>query len=413
MAPSQTRKRKSGEMATPEAVTPSGSPAPKKMRITVSQKQALIDNLQLEGVNSLVFHERVLTYYLVTERARRLRAQYAIQCKDLRSRIERRIHRIPIAMRNMTMAELMNQHQETKKPAPTSPIKAAEHALPIPPQLGVPSVSSTLPQSLKRQKIQQDNQILRSRKRKSSEIHIASDKENDHEHSTAAPEALPVTKNTKRTKTTATRTTSRTQKPAASVLSPRSHNSRTLPRSPIKEKDYTAPPSPSKLQQTSYIARPISPLKPNSPLKSAATAATSAISASVHGMIEHARNRAALSKPTRTNSVRKASKETNPISATGTTRTTAKAAPRPISAMSSHSIDTDISTATDNTVITKIKRVASKKVMAPPAKPVKATTAARASPAAKTALKKNATGPVKKVVVAEPAIGKRVLRKRA
>ncbi len=61
MAPPNTRKRKSEAMEEPEAVvdlgqqdgnvTPTGSPGParKKMRITQTQKQALMDNLQLES----------------------------------------------------------------------------------------------------------------------------------------------------------------------------------------------------------------------------------------------------------------------------------------------------------------------------------------------------------------------------
>jgi hypothetical protein len=49
MAPTQTRKRKSEDMATPEAVTPTGSPTSKRMKITEPQKQALVDNLQLES----------------------------------------------------------------------------------------------------------------------------------------------------------------------------------------------------------------------------------------------------------------------------------------------------------------------------------------------------------------------------
>ena len=56
MAPANSRKRKSDEMEElgqepPRAVTPTGSPARKKMRITQSQKQALMDNLQLESKN--------------------------------------------------------------------------------------------------------------------------------------------------------------------------------------------------------------------------------------------------------------------------------------------------------------------------------------------------------------------------
>jgi hypothetical protein len=57
MTPPQTRKRKSeemeGERAEAAATTPTGTPARKKMRITQSQKQALIDNLQLESAYQL------------------------------------------------------------------------------------------------------------------------------------------------------------------------------------------------------------------------------------------------------------------------------------------------------------------------------------------------------------------------
>lgn len=50
MAPGNARKRKSDEMEeTPRAVTPTGSPVHKKMKITQTQKQALMDNLQLES----------------------------------------------------------------------------------------------------------------------------------------------------------------------------------------------------------------------------------------------------------------------------------------------------------------------------------------------------------------------------
>lgn len=53
MAP-QSRKRKSDAMEeTPHPHTPTGSPARKRMKITESQKQALIDNLQLESMSDL------------------------------------------------------------------------------------------------------------------------------------------------------------------------------------------------------------------------------------------------------------------------------------------------------------------------------------------------------------------------
>jgi hypothetical protein len=62
MAPLQSKKRKSADshaldvettagpsQATEGSKTPTGSPARKKMKITQDQKQALIDNLQLES----------------------------------------------------------------------------------------------------------------------------------------------------------------------------------------------------------------------------------------------------------------------------------------------------------------------------------------------------------------------------
>ncbi|PHH59700.1 hypothetical protein CDD81_2646 [Ophiocordyceps australis] len=67
--------------------------------ITASQKQALIDNLQLE----------------VTERARRLRAQYSIQAQNLRSRVEIRVNRIPLSLRRMKMGDLLAKYQRQQQ----------------------------------------------------------------------------------------------------------------------------------------------------------------------------------------------------------------------------------------------------------------------------------------------------------
>lgn len=47
---------------------------------------------------------------LVTERARKLRSQYALQANDLRARIERRVNRIPISLRKANMGELYEKH---------------------------------------------------------------------------------------------------------------------------------------------------------------------------------------------------------------------------------------------------------------------------------------------------------------
>ncbi len=48
----------------------------------------------------------------VTERARKLRAQYALQAQSLRTRIELRINRIPTSLRQANMGELLGKYQE-------------------------------------------------------------------------------------------------------------------------------------------------------------------------------------------------------------------------------------------------------------------------------------------------------------
>lgn len=300
----------------------------------------------------------------------------------------------------------MEKHGAPKQAQPKTQSKAArqpqaetgaskERPLPpLPPQEPAKHHSPVRPQP--------QSTAGRGKKRKSSDIQIASDKEND---ATGAPDTLPVTKNNKRAKT-ATTTSGPTKQ--QSVLSPRSHNSRTLPRSPIKEYAI-APSSPTK----SMIARPTSPLKPASPFKTAATAATSAISASMHGMIEHAK-RSTTAKLTRT-----ASKE-KPATTRGQMlpppRPAAHSSPqRAISQSSTHSTSTDVSTASSGTTLVKPKRGRPATIKTTEAKSPGTTAkrgVAKAASAAKTALKRNATTANKKVVVAEPAAGKRVLRKR-
>ncbi|KAI5288241.1 hypothetical protein KEM52_001246, partial [Ascosphaera acerosa] len=50
-----------------------------------------------------------------TERARNLREQYALQAADLRARIERRINRVPVALRQVTMGELVARHAQLRQ----------------------------------------------------------------------------------------------------------------------------------------------------------------------------------------------------------------------------------------------------------------------------------------------------------
>ncbi|KAJ6134703.1 hypothetical protein N7523_001025 [Penicillium sp. IBT 18751x] len=222
-----TLKRKSPEFADPTDVTPTGPPA-KRMRLTQSQKQALIDNLQLE----------------ITERARKLRSQYALQANDLRSRIERRVNRIPVSLRKVTMGELFDKHSGLFKTSPmrkASPVKAFR----APPSISIDQALSP---------------ARENRSRRTSHDDHYSDKENAP--ATGEPEGLKNPK--RRGKAPAAGSASRvaSQEVRANdnrILSPKSLNSRTYPQSPFRA-------SPEK-GQPSYLSRPTSPLKPSSPLR--------------------------------------------------------------------------------------------------------------------------------------------------
>ncbi|KAH6685239.1 Borealin N terminal-domain-containing protein [Plectosphaerella plurivora] len=218
MAPTRTKKRASASSPAAESqmvptkmsTTPTRSPIKKRRGITVEQKKAITENLQLE----------------ITDRARRLRAQYHARAQSLRSRVEMRVARIPRALLKLTMDELLAKCTDQQKrvaaasrppPVPAkdypprhSPVKAAAHA------------SRASP---------------RPRKRNSDEI---VDKENQvgdidnpkKKHRAGHGPASAITD-------------------AAQILSPTSINARYVPRD-------RAPQSPAK----SHVARPASPVKP-------------------------------------------------------------------------------------------------------------------------------------------------------
>ena len=50
----------------------------------------------------------------MTKRARKLRAQYALQAQSLRTRIERRVHRIPTSLLKANISELLLKHIEER-----------------------------------------------------------------------------------------------------------------------------------------------------------------------------------------------------------------------------------------------------------------------------------------------------------
>lgn len=145
----------------PPARTPLQSPVKKPVMITEAQKQALMDNLQLEGNFSLALSRRTTKSFSVTERARKLRAQYALQAQSLRTRLELRINRIPTSLRKVNMGDLYEKHQEGVKhpafrPAPTSaeaakPSEAGvEPAKPQPPAKPIESKAAPRSRGLKR-----------------------------------------------------------------------------------------------------------------------------------------------------------------------------------------------------------------------------------------------------------------------
>jgi len=75
----------------------------------------------------------VLIVSTVGERARKLRAQYALQAQGLRMRLEMRVNRIPVALRKMTIGELLDKHSEgslVRKEKTVSPVKTASRLPP-------------------------------------------------------------------------------------------------------------------------------------------------------------------------------------------------------------------------------------------------------------------------------------------
>ncbi|KAL9137613.1 MAG: hypothetical protein Q9175_001164 [Cornicularia normoerica] len=235
MAPARTKKARSStetsSTACPQSVTlqspartPVQSPRKRSMTITEGQKQALIDNLQLE----------------ITERARKLRAQYALQAQSLRTRIELRINRIPNSLRKANMGELLNSNMEMSDQMQQG-ARREEKAVEVAP--------SSVPEP----------------------IVVDTMKSADKENNAQSLEAIPNPK--KRAKMTATAKSRQATNPST-VLSPKSANSRTLPQSPIRA-ELNSP-------QKSHFAHPTSPLKSISPIKLASPAKTAAAAATAN-----------------------------------------------------------------------------------------------------------------------------------
>ncbi|KAM7184160.1 Nbl1 / Borealin N terminal domain containing protein [Naviculisporaceae sp. PSN 640] len=219
--------------------TKSGSPSasdesPNKKRktgITLAQKKALIDNLQLE----------------ITERARKLRSNYNIQAQTLRTRVEIRLNRVPMALRKVTMGELLQKYSSDAQ-QPRIPHSSSSRGPPVPEK----DIHSTL----RHYPLQRSANILamtsspaRLAKRSSRDM-SGGDKENEFEYAADTLKkgrlgpAAEISRN------------------PAQVLSPASSNSRFPPRSVQGSSRPTSSATSNMSPIKSGIARPVSPMKP-------------------------------------------------------------------------------------------------------------------------------------------------------
>ncbi|KAI4089083.1 MAG: hypothetical protein LQ344_005654 [Seirophora lacunosa] len=344
--------------------TPTRSPSKRPIMITQAQKQALIDNLQLE----------------ITERARKLRAQYALQAQSLRTRIELRVNRIPTAMRKANMGELYDKYLESieqvTEPATqqsTPPAEAPKQPSPL---------KSIAPSPTKHT---EHTPLKRGTKRPSDHFSADDDKEN-----TPDP-AYPLS-----TKKRPKPNPAHPSNPAA-VLSPKSLH-------PLNHQ------SPVRVQlgspQKSYISHPTSPLKPSggfaapkpvSPAKAAAiVASTAASSASAANDKPRAtRMRAAAARPAKAPAPAAPKPKPAPI----TRARRGAEPPADVRRNESRTVSAASNTSTGTTVVRKAGRGAA--------------AAGGAKTKAKEAAGKGAGKKGAAAAVEAPAQGRRVLRKRA
>ncbi|KAK4127124.1 hypothetical protein N657DRAFT_566491 [Parathielavia appendiculata] len=170
---------------------PQESPSKRqRVGITLVQKQALLDNLQLE----------------ITERARKLRSNYNIHAQSLRTRIEIRVNRIPLSLRKLTMGELLERYSNESQEKPRAMTSSVRG--PAVPAKDVPSRPPTRGTATAAQP------STRPAKRQSHEI-AGGDKENENQ--------------TSQKKMRANTATDIARNPAH-VLSPTTSNSRVAPR---------------------------------------------------------------------------------------------------------------------------------------------------------------------------------------
>ncbi|PNH58645.1 hypothetical protein VD0002_g8878 [Verticillium dahliae] len=343
---------------TKTAATPiRKSPIKKRKGITLEQKQALIENLQLE----------------ITDRARRLRAQYHAQAQSLRSRVEMRVNRIPRSLLKSTMQDLVAKCAEQQKK-----LAAAARPPPVPEKDFPPRASPA-------KTVNASQPASRPRKRLSEDM--AGDKENQgidnpkkkHRGGPAHISTIPE---------------------AAQILSPTSTNARYLPR----ERTMASPAKPA-------FSRPASPTK-------APTTARSALT----NMVERAK--AARSAPTRKTTTSSTTSSASaapaaasaPAPAASRTRRAAPAASKPPQVRPATRTGRRVSESSDGSTATVVKKPAAAKATAATGAKRTVMGTIRKGVAASTAKKAAATATAaaaaSKATAASTAGSTRVLRKR-
>ncbi|KAH8905595.1 hypothetical protein BR93DRAFT_929863 [Coniochaeta sp. PMI_546] len=219
------------ETATHKVATKTGddtqeSPTKKrKIGLTLAQKQAMIDNLQME----------------ITKRARTLRSKYNEYAHLLRFRIETRAQKIPSSLLGTKMGDLLAKRTAEQQQKTTVPPASSFRPPPVPPKdviVGRPALQRTA----------QGNAFVASPVRvakRSSEDISGGDKENEMAH---------IDNPKKKPRANPAGAATRPAPNPSQVLSPASSNSRVLP----PRERAAAAPSPGR----SFIARPVSPTKP-------------------------------------------------------------------------------------------------------------------------------------------------------
>ncbi|MCJ1313492.1 hypothetical protein MMC25_007171 [Agyrium rufum] len=385
--------------------TPERSPIGKTTKITRRQKQALIDNLQLE----------------ITKRARKLRAQYALQAQSLRTRVELRVNRIPTALRSERMGDLLLKYIEAEKKKqddkePPAAMKAA---------VGKSKVTRS---AAARKKPAESVALTACGTKRTS---TAFDQENVS--NVSAPQHQ-VPNPSKRAKNTADQTSASskddastaTAKPAAfsrpAVLSPKSSNSRVTPQSPIRVGEKVAFAAPAGYSRPVSPLKPaISPSKPTSPAKAAAMAATSSLASFVGDKFKGKSDApTAAAKPGGIASTHRVVREAKTVApsvadtpAPTATAVVAKGRPKrgkvvkaivdAVRSVSGSSNSSNSSTGTTLVATTKSTRAATRDLTRKAAAVKKTATTAAAA-------RKTTTASVAKVEA--PAAGRRILRKR-